>query len=108
MLRAADYFEVGVATGDAGRVLTLAGELDLASGELLRQEARRLPTTPQLPLIVDVRFLDFVDVAGVRALLDACALVAEQGSEVSLTRTQPAVDLAFRYIRSAHQLRVTA
>ena len=84
MLRVEDVFEVRASTeGDVWR-LHLAGELDLASAEVLMWEVRHLPSTVHRSVIVDLRFLEFADVAGVRALLDACACLCERCCDVSL------------------------
>ena len=77
MLRVEDFFEVGASTeGDVWR-LQIAGELDLASAEVLMWKVRHLPSTDHRSMIVDLRFFEFADVAGIRALLDACACLCE-------------------------------
>jgi len=98
VLRVEDFFEIGASTdGDAWR-LGLAGELDLASGEVLMSEVRRLPISERQSIIVDLSFLEFADVAGIRGLLDAYALLSEHCCDVTLTvanlKTDGAVVLA--------------
>jgi len=47
---------------------------------------------------VDLRFLEFADVAGVRALLDARALLSEHCRDVTLLRPRAMTDVAFSVI----------
>lgn len=64
--------------------LALIGELDLATmGELARAVHRRA-AIDGLPVVLDVSGLTFVDVSGVRALIDACELLTGAGHEVTV------------------------
>jgi anti-anti-sigma factor len=101
VLQVEDFFEVS-ASGD-GEVwtLVLAGELDLASAEVLMREVRRIPATNHQRVIVDLRFLEFADVAGVRALLDACALLCEHCCDVTLMPPRAMTDVAFSVIAAS-------
>jgi len=101
VLQVEDFFEVS-ASGD-GEVwkLVLAGELDLASAEVLMRAVRRIPATNHQRVIIDLRFLEFADVAGVRALLDACALLSEQCCDVTLMRPRAMTDVAFSMIAAS-------
>jgi anti-anti-sigma factor len=99
MLRVEDFFEVRACTeGDVWR-LGLAGELDLASAEVLMWEVRHLPSTDHRSMIVDLRFLEFADVAGIRALLDACACLCECCCDVSLEHASLGSDGARGLVR---------
>jgi anti-sigma B factor antagonist len=51
--------------------LTLEGELDLASAPILQSELDRLERDPASMIVLDLRQLSFMDVAGLRALLEA-------------------------------------
>jgi hypothetical protein len=84
MLRVEDFFEVRASTDGEVWRLGLAGELDLASAEVLMWEVRHLPSTEHRSMIVDLRFLEFADVAGIRALRNACACLCEWCCDVSL------------------------
>jgi anti-anti-sigma factor len=101
VLQVEDFFEV-TASGD-GEVwkLVLAGELDLASADVLMREVRRIPATNHERVIVDLRFLEFADIAGVRALLDACALLSEQCCSVTLMRPRAMTEVASSVIAAS-------
>jgi anti-anti-sigma factor len=101
VLRVEDFFQIGASTdGDVWR-LELAGELDLASAEVLMWEVRHLPTSEHQTMVVDLRFLEFADVVGIRALLDAYALLSEHCHEVTLTHPTLDSDGAFRLVRAS-------
>ena len=73
---------------ESGVTLSLAGELDLASADYLREHVATLLRAGSSPphVIIDVAGLTFVDVAGVRALADAAARLAEVGGSLRLAR----------------------
>src|SRR2546423_508937 len=56
---------------EALAVVTLAGELSIANADALEQEVRRLETAGVPGIVLDLRHLDFIDSAGVRALYKA-------------------------------------
>ena len=51
--------------------LALEGELDLASAPILQSEFDRLERDPASVIVVDLRQLSFMDLAGMRVLLEA-------------------------------------
>ncbi len=77
------------------RLVALYGELDLAGGPLLEQHLRR----PGLPvperLVIDLSGLEFLDCAGLHALLRVRVRCQASGEELSLLRGPPAVDRMF-------------
>jgi anti-anti-sigma factor len=77
----------------ATTVLRLAGELDLATADLLRERVRTLlghGSVIQL-LVLDVAGLEFLDVTGLGALLEARRKLAATGATLTLRRPRPMV-----------------
>jgi len=74
-------------------VLRLVGELDVATADLLRGRVRALSTASSevRRLTVDLGELEFLDVTGVGALLEARRRMAELGGSVFLSRPRPIV-----------------
>lgn len=63
--------------GPGRTVLSLAGELDIASAPLLEQAAEGLERSGDRPLVIDLSEVTFMDSTGLRALL----LVRQQAAE---------------------------
>jgi anti-anti-sigma factor len=74
-------------------VLRLAGELDLATADILRERVRALATTTSgvRRLTLDLGGLEFLDVTGLGALLEARRRLGERGATVALRRPRPMV-----------------
>jgi anti-anti-sigma factor len=66
-------------------VITLAGEVDLASAPALRQFIVDVRQGPADQLIFDMAKVGFVDSGGLRVLLDAFAVAQRHGGAVRLT-----------------------
>lgn len=83
---------IDVADG-AAVVLTLAGELDLATAELLREQVRPLlgHGADACHLVVDLSDLTFLDITGVGVLLEAHRRLAERGGSLVLRSPRPMV-----------------
>ena len=85
--------------------LGLVGELDLAASTALAHELTRcIAATGQPTVVVDLGGLQFVDVCGARALLDACAVLSEHGCEVTMTRAGACVDRVLELTRTANRV----
>ncbi len=69
-------FAVNVVYEDGSLVLALAGELDIAAVPVLRQAVDELLSPHLRAVTLDLATLDFVDVTGLRALLDVKEMVA--------------------------------
>lgn len=67
--------------GDA--VLSVEGELDIASGSQLQQWVHSLPKNPHKRYLIDLTRLRFCDATGVRALLAIYRELSGQTSEVA-------------------------
>jgi anti-sigma B factor antagonist len=74
-------------------VLTLAGELDLATADALRARISELlaPSSSVRRLVLDLGSLEFLDVTGLGALLEARRKLVELGGTLSLRHPRPMV-----------------
>jgi anti-anti-sigma factor len=74
-------------------VLRLAGELDLATADLLRERIRPLVGHGSVvrELVLDLAALEFLDVTGLGALLEARRKLAATGATLTLRRPRPMV-----------------
>jgi anti-anti-sigma factor len=72
-------------------VLTVAGELDLATGDAL---AARLGERDAVDgdLVIDLSQLRFIDASGLRALVTAHRIAEQRGRRFSVARTSPSLD----------------
>lgn len=65
---------------DGETVLTLVGECDLGSAEMLRELIRStIIASPQTPLTVDLDQVEFLDSSGISVLLDGTGLANRLG-----------------------------
>lgn len=72
----------------------LAGELDLATGPQAAEQLRRA-LEHFLCVVVDLRALVFMDVAGMRVLLDASAAARRRGRRLVMVRAPAHIDALF-------------
>jgi anti-sigma B factor antagonist len=71
---------------EAGRaILTLAGELDMASSELLEQALAREELAGEAMLVLDLQQLHFIDSTGLRMILTTLERCRERGQEFAIT-----------------------
>ncbi len=76
---------------DADRVvLSLAGELDLATAELLEQAIDAAENGERL-VVLDLQALEFIDSTGLRGVLAALERCQERGQEFAITPGSPQV-----------------
>jgi anti-sigma B factor antagonist len=76
------YFQIEVSSGDDGLVLTLRGELDLASAPALERELDGL--ADRRSVLVDMRGLEFIDSTGLRVLVKAHQQASESNREFAV------------------------
>jgi anti-sigma B factor antagonist len=69
-----------------GVVLSLSGELDLASAPLLQSEVESSQVTAATTVVLDLEKLTFIDSTGLRVLLSAHDRSRESGQEFAVTR----------------------
>jgi len=76
---------------DACWRLRVTGELDMVTAEEFAREVDRVDAAEDTTVVLDLNRVSFIDVSGLRALLDACAVLAEQGvRRRGATRRPPA------------------
>lgn len=86
-----ERLEVGVGASEHGRrVLTVRGELDLATADHLWAMLEPL-ITPGVLLVLDAAELTFLDSSGLRILLLAGTKASASGATLRLAAPQPAV-----------------
>jgi len=88
MTGAAD-FERGRREGEA--LLSVAGEIDLATAEAFRDQLRRLIAEAHSPALVDLSGVTFMDSSGVDALASARRRAGDAGVELILVAPSPPV-----------------
>ncbi len=86
-------FDVNVVAGcDGGRTVFVVGEVDLATVPELREGLQRaLSASSGTHVVVDVTDVEFIDAAGIGALVDAAVDARAAGGELVLRRPSRAV-----------------
>lgn len=69
-------------------VLTVSGELDMASSPRLVEALGQLHPSPR-PLVVDLAGLEFIDVTGLRVLLQAREQTERKGARLTVVNASP-------------------
>lgn len=83
-----------------GHTVHLSGEIDLVNAAQLAEVFARLPVDGGLTaLVVEVSALEFIDVAGLRALADAARRAAAVGGPMTLQGARPFLR---RIVAAAH------
>lgn len=77
---------VDVQHQDAEEMLNLEGDLCFANVPLFERETFYLRWSPYRSVLVDLQRLDFLDCAGLRALVDLSNQVAARGGRLTVTR----------------------
>jgi anti-sigma B factor antagonist len=86
-----DQLTVSVRAGDSYLLVTLAGESDANTGQLLRDVLVPEASKGLHRLIIDLSGLCFIDSAGVHVLTDVRAILHDHGGELILAAPQPVV-----------------
>ena len=84
-------FGVEVSRDRDTALITVRGELDLASGPALESELGNISPTETQLVIIDLRELDFMDSTGLSIIVRAHQRLADDGCELSLVRGTPQV-----------------
>jgi anti-sigma B factor antagonist len=101
-----NQFHVEVHRNGAAAVVSVRGELDLASGSELEAELDQL-TGPDIQLVViDLRGLDFMDSTGLSILVRAHQRLASEGCEMGLVRGSQQVQRLLDLTGVAERLRL--
>lgn len=98
-------FEVDVRAEAQGAVVTVSGELDVASSRVLEQELAKLQDVAIV--IVDLRALSFIDSTGLGVLVRAHQLRKEQGRRFGLVRGDGQVHRLLSLTGLEHELLVS-
>jgi anti-sigma B factor antagonist len=102
-----EHLHVGVQKHDhAIVVVSLDGELDLASVPLLESEIARAEVRDAAKLVIDLRGLQFIDSTGLRAIFEAHAGARERGQEFAVTRGSEQVQRLLSITRLGEHLPV--
>jgi len=80
------HFRVDVHRHGQATVITVSGELDLASGGALEEEFLRVAESDAPQVVVDLRKLEFMDSTGLSILVKAHQRAQEAGQRFGLVR----------------------
>ena len=80
------HFRVEVQSQDQATVITVAGELDLASSPALQEELDRVAASDSRLVIIDLRELDFMDSTGLSVLVRAHQRAEEHGRRLAMVK----------------------
>ena len=89
-------------------MLSLAGELDLASAPLLQSEIESPELATTAMVVLDLQELKFLDSTGLRVLLAAHERSRERGQEFAITRGSEQVQRLLSITRVGEHLRTIA
>lgn len=81
-------------------ILALYGELDIATARVLERKLQMAEGVQARRLVIDLSALQFLDSAGLHALIRADERVRAQGRELSLLRGPRAVQRVFELTRA--------
>jgi anti-sigma B factor antagonist len=98
------HFSTEVRRQGRATIVSLSGELDLASSAVLQAELDRL-AAPEI-LILDLRALEFLDSAGLSVLVKAHQEAQESGREFGLVKGGAQVQRLLALTGLAERLRV--
>ncbi len=80
------HFRLEVRSAGAATVISVSGELDLASSPALQEELDRAAASDAQILIIDLRELDFMDSTGLSVLVRAHQRIEEQGRQLAMVK----------------------
>ncbi len=89
-------------------VLSMRGELDLASAPLLQAEIQSSEVEAAAVLVLDLKELTFIDSTGLRVLLAAYEGSRERGQEFAVTQGSPQVQRLFSITGVGERLHIIA
>jgi anti-sigma B factor antagonist len=92
-------FDVQVTEHDICAVLTVTGEVDVATAPQLRQEAVRLTTGGQANLVMDLSGVDFLDSTGLGVIVGVLKRARTHGGELAIAGAENHVRKVFDITR---------
>lgn len=101
------HFRVDVRSADDATVISLGGELDLASSPALEEELERVAQSGSKLVVVDLRNLEFMDSTGLSVLVRAHQRAEENGRRLGLVNGSPQVQRLLTLTGVADRLTIT-
>ena len=80
------HFRVEVRNADDSTVISVSGELDLASSPALEEELERVAQSDAQLVVVDLRNLEFMDSTGLSVLVRAHQRASENGQRFGVVK----------------------
>jgi anti-sigma B factor antagonist len=87
-----DHLQIAVSHEDDRVVLSLNGELDMASAPLLERAIEDMEPGDGPMVVLDLQRLEFIDSTGLRFILSARRRCGERGQELAVTRGSQQVE----------------
>jgi len=101
-----EHLQVDVRSEQDRVVLSLHGELDLASAPLLQDEIESAEAEDATLVVLDLDDLEFIDSTGLRIILSAHERSQERGQMLALTRGSQQVQRLMSITRAGEHLRI--
>lgn len=105
VMGAQDHLRIAVAHEDERVVLSLDGELDMASAPVLQRAVEDLDLGSRRMLVLDLNKLEFIDSTGLRIILSARKRCQERDQELAVTRGSQQVERLLSVTGMAEHLR---
>jgi anti-sigma B factor antagonist len=101
------HFRVEVRNADATTVISVSGELDLASSPALEEQLERVSQSDAQLVVVDLRNLEFMDSTGLSVLVRAHQRAQENGRLLGLVNGSQQVQRLLTLTGVADRLTLT-
>jgi anti-sigma B factor antagonist len=101
------HFQVDVRNSDDATVISVSGELDLASSPALEEELERVAQSNAQLVVVDLRNLEFMDSTGLSVLVRAHQRAEENGRRLGLVNGSQQVQRLLTLTGVADRLALT-
>lgn len=101
------HFQVEVRNSDDATVISVSGELDLASSPALEEELERVAQSNAQLVVVDLRNLEFMDSTGLSVLVRAHQRAEENGRRLGLVNGSQQVQRLLTLTGVADRLALT-
>ena len=101
------HFRVEVRNADATTVISVSGELDLASSPALEEELERVAQSDAQLVVIDLRGLEFMDSTGLSVLVRAHQRAEENGRRLGLVNGSQQVQRLLTLTGVADRLMLT-
>jgi anti-sigma B factor antagonist len=103
-----DHLRIAVSQEDDRIVLSLDGELDMASASLLQRAVEDVELTAKPLLVLDLRRLEFIDSTGLRVILSTRKRCQERDQELAVTQGSQQVERLLSVTGMAEHLRTVS